>query len=325
MELYDMRNFACSLMAVALCVYAHAVPAQTYPAKALRLVVPFPPGGATDLLGRIVGQKLAERLGQSVVVENRTGGSGNIGAEFVVKSAPDGYTIMIAGIPHAINVSLFRKLPYQFANDMTPISQVATFPSMIAAHPSLPAKSMKELIALARSNPGVLNYGASVGSPNHLVMELVNVMAKVKMVHIGYKGAGPMISDLVGGHLHVSSVGFPGAMPHVRSGRLRPIAVTSEKRSSLLPELPTIAESALGGFNVTSWYGVFGPARMPAEIVAKLNTEVRALAGADDVKSRLAGVGAEIETNTPREFAQHVRVEIERWAQVVKTSGATAN
>jgi tripartite-type tricarboxylate transporter receptor subunit TctC len=196
---------------------------------------------------------------------------------------------------------------------------------MIAGHPSLPAKSMKELIALARAHPGGLNYGASVGSPNHLVMELINVQAKVKFVHIGYKGAGPMIMDLVGGHLHVSSIGFPGAMPHVKTGRLRPIAVTSAQRSTLLPELPTIAESALPGFNVTSWYGVFGPARMPADIVAKLNAEIRALAAADDVKSRIAGVGAEIETNSPQEFAKLIHAEIERWAQVVKASGAQAN
>jgi len=226
--------------------------AQPYPAKPIRLVIPFPPGGATDLLGRLVALKLAERLGQTVIADNRTGGGGNIGAEFTVKSPPDGYTIMVAGIPHAINMSLYKKLNYDLASDMTAISNLATFPSMIATHPSLPVKSMKELIALARKSPGVLNYGASAGSPNHLVMELIGVMANVKFVHIGYKGSGPGIMDLVGGHLHVSSIGFPGAMPHVQSGRLRPIAVTSAKRSSLLPDLPTSAESALPGFDVTS-------------------------------------------------------------------------
>ena len=308
-----------------LAFIASLAAAQSYPVKPIRLIVPFPPGGATDFLGRIVGQKLSERVGQNVIAENRTGGGGNIGAEFVVKAPADGYTIMIAGIPHAINMSLYKGLTYNLATDMTAISQVATFPSMIAAHPSLPAKTMKELIALARANPGHLNYGASVGSPNHLIMELIGVMSKVKMVHIGYKGAGPMIIDLVGGHLHVSSIGFPGAMPHVKSGRLRPIAVTSAARSALLPELPTIAESGLAGFNVTSWYGVFGPARLPADIVTKLNAEVRALADIEDFKTRLSAVGAEIDINTPQEYAKMVRSEIERWSRVVKVSGAQAN
>ena len=320
-----MRRLLCALPPLLLASVSFAAAAQGYPAKPIRLIVPFPPGGATDFLGRIVGQKLSERMGQQVIVDNRTGGGGNIGAEFVAKAPADGYTIMIGGIPHAINMSLYSKLAYNFATDLVGISQVATFPSMIAGHPSLPAKTMKELIALARTNPGTLNYGASVGSPNHLVMELVNVLAKVKLVHIPYKGAGPMIIDLVGGHLHVSSIGFPGAMPHVKSGRLRPIAVTSAKRSALLPELPTVAESALPGFNVTSWYGVFGPARIPADIVTKLNAEIRALAAADDVKAKIAGVGAEIETNTPAEFAKLVPAEIERWSHVVKSSGAQAN
>jgi tripartite-type tricarboxylate transporter receptor subunit TctC len=320
-----MRRLLGALAPLLLASFPIAAAGQGYPVKPIRLIVPFPPGGATDFLGRIIGQKLSERLGQQVVVENRTGGGGNIGADFVSKAPADGYTIMIAGIPHAINMTLYSKLPYNLATDLIGICEVATFPSMIAGHPSLPAKSMKELIALAKANPGGLNYGASVGSPNHLVMELINVQAKVKFVHIGYKGAGPMIMDLVGGHLHVSSIGFPGAMPHVKTGRLRPIAVTSAKRSTLLPELPTIAESALPGFDVTSWYGVFAPARMPADIVAKLNTEIRALAQSDDVKSRIAGVGAEIETNSPQEFAKLIHAEIERWSHVVKASGAQAN
>jgi tripartite-type tricarboxylate transporter receptor subunit TctC len=304
---------------------APAALAQPYPSKPIRMVIPFPPGGATDLLGRLVGQKLSERVGQPVVVENRTGGGGNIGAEYVVKASPDGHTVMIGGIPHSINVTLYRKLGYNLATDLTPISNLATFPSMIAVHPSMPVKSMKDLIAVARARPGELNYGASPGSPNHLVMELIGTMAKVKFVHIGYKGSGPGIIDLIGGHLHVSSIGFPGAMPHVRAGRLRPIAVTSARRSTLLPDLPAIAESGLPGFNVTSWYGVFGPARIPDEIVQKLNGEIRALMAADDVRKKLSGVGAEVETGTPQEFVQLVQSEIARWAKVVKASGATVD
>jgi len=314
---------AAALSIVALC--SPFAQAQNYPAKSIRLIIPFPPGGATDLLGRLVAQKLGERVGQTVVAENRTGGGGNIGADYTVKAPADGYTIMIAGIPHSINMSLYKRVTYNLATDLTGISNLATFPSMIATHPSLPVKNMKELIALARSSPGSLNYGASAGSPNHLVMELIGVLAKVKFVHIGYKGAGPAIIDLIGGHLHVSSIGFPGAMPHVKTGRLRPIAVTSAKRSSLLPDLPTIAESALPGFNVTSWYGVFGPAKLPDDVVTRLNTEIRALMDADDVKSRLSAVGAEVETTSPQEYAKHIRSEIERWAKVVKASGATVN
>jgi tripartite-type tricarboxylate transporter receptor subunit TctC len=306
---------------------ACAAPAlgQSYPSKPIRLIIPFSPGGATNLLGRLAGQKLSDKVGQPVVAENRTGGGGNIGAEFVAKAPADGYTILVAGIPHAINMSLYKSLSYNLATDLAPITNLATFPSMIAVHPSLPVKSMKELIALAKKSPGGLNYGASPGSPNHLVMELIGATTKTKMVHIGYKGAGPAIIDLIGGHLHVSSLGFPGAMPHVRSGRLRPIAVTSIKRSALLPELPTIAESAIPGFNVTSWYGIFAPARTPADVVSKLNGEIRTLMEDDEVKSKLSGVGAEVETNTPQEFAQLVKAEIARWAQVVKDSGATVN
>lgn len=319
-----MRISWCAALA-ALAAAAPAALAQPYPAKPIRMIIPFPPGGATDLLGRLVGQRLSERVGQPVVAENRTGGGGNIGAEYVVKAAPDGYTLMIAGIPHAINMSLYRKVGYDLATDLTAICKLATFPSMIAVHPSMPVKSMQELIAVARARPGELNYGASPGSPNHLVMELIGVMAKVKFVHIGYKGSGPGIIDLIGGHLHVSSIGFPGAMPHVKAGRLRPIAVTSAKRSSLLPDLPTISESGLPGFDVTSWYGVFGPGGMPADLVSRLNGDIRALMGSGELKRKLAGVGAEVETSTPQAFTQLVRSEIERWAKVVKASGATVN
>lgn len=297
---------------------------QGYPAKSIRMIVPLPPGGATDLLGRLVAQKLSERTGQTVVTENRTGAGGMLGAEFLAKSPADGYTIGIAGVPHAINMTLYKTVGFNLASDMTAIVQLATFPSMIAVHPSMPVRTMQELLVVARNAPGGLSFGASPGSPNHLAMELINVRAKVKMVHIGYKGAGPVIIDLIGGHLHVSSLGFPGAMPHVKTGRLRPIAVTSAKRASLLPELPTVAEAALPGFDVTSWYGVFGPAGIPPDIVAKLNSEIRAIMQDPDVRTRLGSVGAEVETNSAQAFAQLVRSEIERWAKLVKASGASA-
>lgn len=312
-------------LALLVTLFPASSAAQAYPAKPIRMVVTYPPGGATDLLGRLVAQKLTERLGQTVVVENRAGGGGNIGAEVVAKAPADGYTLMIGGVPHAINMTLYSKVSYDLVNDLTAIVQLATFPSMIAVHPSLPVRSMKELIALARASPGALNFGASPGSPNHLAMELVNVMARVKMVHIGYKGTGPVLIDLIGGQLHLASIGFPGAMPHVNAGRLRPIAVTSAKRSTLFPDLPTISESSLPGFDVTSWYGVLGPARMPQDIVARLNAEIRGGMEAEDVRARLATVGAEVETTSPQEFARIIRSEIDRWAQVVKASGARVN
>jgi len=319
-----MRYVLAALALSALTLASLPVRAQSYPAKPVRLIIPFAPGGATDLLGRLVAQRLTERFGQTVIADNRTGGGGNIGAELVVKAPPDGYTIGVAGIPHAINMSLYKKLSYDLATDLTPITNLATFPSMIAVHPSMPVKTMKELIAIGRARPNSLNFGASPGSPNHLVMELIGVMTGAKMVHIGYKGAGPAITDLVGGHLQVSSIGFPGAMPFVKSGRLRPIAVTSIKRSGLLPELPTIAESAIPGFDVNSWYGIFGPARLPADILTKLNSDIRAIMDNDDLKAKLAGVGAEVETTSTQELAKLVRAEIERWTKVVKASGATA-
>lgn len=295
---------------------------QGYPSKPLRMIVPFPPGGAADLLGRVSGQKLNERMGQPVIVETRAGNGGNIGADFVSKSPPDGYTLMIGGVPHAINMSLYPRLTYSLETDLTAIAQLITYPSMIAVHPSLPVKSMKELIALARSRPGVLNFGASPGSPNHLALELVNMMTGVKMVHISYKGAGPAITDLVGGHLHLASVGLPGAMPLVNAGRLRPIAITSAKRSPQLPDLPSVSESGLPGFDVTSWWGVFGPARMPADVVSRLNAELRGGMESEDVKKRLAAVGADVETTSSAEYAHIVHTETERWAKVVKASGA---
>jgi tripartite-type tricarboxylate transporter receptor subunit TctC len=318
-----VRLIVATLTLVLITLFPVLGAGQTYPSKALRMIVPFPPGGAADLLGRVSSQKLSERMGQPVVVETRSGNNGNIGADLVSKSPPDGYTLMIGGVPHAINMSLYQKLPYSLEADLTAIAQLITYPSMIAVHPSLPVKSMKELIVLARSRPGDLNFGSSPGSPNHLAVELICMMANVKMVHIGYKGAGPAITDLVGGHLHLASVGLPGAMPHVIAGRLRPIAITSVKRAVQLPDLPTVSESGLPGFDVTSWWGVFGPARMPADIVSRVNAELRAGMESADVKKQLAAVGADVETTSSAEYARIVHSETQRWAKVVKASGAT--
>lgn len=299
--------------------------AQDYPNRAIRMVVPFSPGGATDILARVVGQQLHERLAQPVLVENRGGGGGNIGADFVAKSTPDGYTLLTAGIPQAIGMSLFKNLPYNMEKDLAPITMLATFPSVIAVHPSLPVKSVKQLLALAKARPGELNFGANTGSPNHLAIELLNVMAKVKMVHISYKGGGPVVMDLVAGHIQLASMGLPPAISMVKAGKLRPIAVTSAARSPVLPDLPTVQESGVAGYEVTSWYGVFAPAGTPGPVTGRLHSELSAALKAPSVTKRLAASGAEASGKGPEDFARHVRDEIKKWAEVVKATGAKAD
>ena len=316
-------NLKFGFFPVALLI-AGATWAQDYPGKTVRMVVPFAPGGATDVLARIVSQKLYERWGQIVMADNRVGASGNIGAEVAVKAAPDGYTLLMAGAPHAINMSLFKNLRYDLAKDLTPISAVATFPSLIALHPSVPVKSVQELIALARARPGELNFGsAGNGSPNHLSMELFKTMAKVNMTHIPYKGgSGQMVSDLFAGQVQLASMGLPPSMPYVKSGRLRAIAVTSLQRSPLLPGVPTVSEAGLSGFDVSSWYGVFAPVGLPRDLIAKLNGDVVAVLGNADLKDRLAALGAEPMPMPSEDFGRFVREEIAKCAKVVKESGA---
>jgi len=318
-----MQCISIMLMAFSFVV---AVPAsaQDYPGKPIRMVVPFSPGGSTDILARLMGRKLNERFGQPVVVENRAGGGGNIGADYVAKSPADGYVLLTAGIPQAIGMSLFKKLPYRMERDLAPITMLATFPSVIAVHPSLPARSIKELLALARARPGELNFGANPGSPNHLAIELLNVLAKVKMVHIPYKGAGPVVIDVVAGHLHLASLGLPTAMGMIQAGKMRPIAVTGASRAKTLPGVPTVQESGVAGYEVTSWYGIFAPAGTPAAIVNKLHGGLTQALKAPDVLERLSTLGADPSGKGPEEFGRHVREEIKRWAGVVKASGAQA-
>lgn len=319
-----MRIPAAVLVATSLLAAVPAA-AQTYPARPVRLIAPFAPGGATDVLARLAGQKLGERWGQSVIVENRVGAGGHIGSELASRAAPDGYTLLVAGTPNAIGMSLYQKLGYDFAKDLAPANRIATYPSAIVVHPSLPAKNVKELIALAKSRPGQLNFGsAGVGSPNGLALELFKTMAKVSMVHIPYKGgSGQMVTELIAGQVQLASIGLPPAMPYVSSGRLRVIAVTGMTRSALLPNTPTVNESGLPGFDVTSWYGIFGPAALPKDIVAKLNSDVAAILGTQDLKDRLATLGAEPGSMSTEAFARYVREEISKWAKVVKESGAT--
>ncbi|MGZ9067237.1 MAG: Bug family tripartite tricarboxylate transporter substrate binding protein [Burkholderiales bacterium] len=320
-----MHSFFRFLIASILAGCAASTGAQDYPNRPVRMIDPFSPGGATDVLARIVAQKLTERLGQPFLVENRAGGGGHIGAEAVAKAPPNGYLLLVAGVPQAIGMTLYRKLAYDLAKDLAPVTQIATFPSLIVVHPSVPAKNMKELLALARARPGELNFGANPGSPNHLAIELINSMAKVKMVHVGYKGAAPAVTDVVAGQIQLVSAGFPSVLGYVQAGRLRPLAVTSATRSPLLPNIPTVSESGLPGYNVTSWYGVFAPPGTPAAIIGKLNLEAAASLKSPEVVERLSAMGAQAAPTSPEEFGRIVRDEIARWAPVVKASGATVN
>jgi tripartite-type tricarboxylate transporter receptor subunit TctC len=320
-----MRIVALTL-AVAASIVAPAT-AQNYPVKTVRVIAPFAPGGATDVLARLTTQKLSERWGQTVIVDNRAGAGGNIGAEAAARAAPDGYTLLVAGAPHAINMTLYRNLSYDLARDLVAINRIAGYSSAIVVHPSVPAKTVKELVALAKARPNDLNFGSPApGSPNRLAIELFMIMANVKMTHIPYKGgSGQMVTDLVAGHVQLASIGLPPSMAYVKAGRLRAIAVTSAKRSPLLPEVPTVSEAGLPGFDVTSWYGIFAPAALPGNIVTQVNGDISAILQAPDLRERLQRMDAEPSPQSPEDFARFVREEIAKWAKVVKASGATVD
>jgi tripartite-type tricarboxylate transporter receptor subunit TctC len=303
------------------------VHAQTYPEKAVRIVVPFAPGGSTDIVGRIMSQKLSERLKQSVVIDNRGGGGGNIGSDMVAKAAPDGYTLLIGTVGSlTINPSLYRKMPYDPLKDLTPIAYFGSTPNILVCHPSLPARSVQGLVELAKSKPGQLNYAsAGIGGSVHLAAELFKSVAKVEMVHVPYKGSGPALIDLLGGQTQLMFSTMPPALPHVKSGRLRALGMTGARRSPLVPDLPTIAESGLPGYEITQWWGLLGPAGLPLPIVTRLNSEVNAILQQADVKERYASEGADTAPNTPAWFASYMGREVAKWARVVRASGATAD
>ncbi len=299
--------------------------AQPYPAKPIRIIVPFTPGGSTDIVARVVGQKLGEALGAQVIIDNRPGAGGTIGAELAAKAAPDGYTLLMGHIGTlAVNPALYLKLPYDPVRDFAPISLTAVVPNLLVVHPSLPVKSVRELIALSRSRPGQLNYGSSgPGGTPYLAVEYLKMMAKLNIVQIPYKGAAPMIVDLMGGHLALTITGIPPLLPHVKSGRLRALAVATSQRLPLLPELPTIAEAALPGYEATSWYGLLAPAATPQNIIARLNAETVKAVRSPDVAARLAGEGAQPTAGTPEEFGAFIKSEIARWGKVIKAAGVT--
>ncbi len=298
--------------------------AQTYPTKPIRIIVPFAPGGGADILARLLGPKLSDSWGQPVIVDNRAGAGGIVGTEMVAKAPGDGYVLAMGYIgTHAINPSLYPKLSYDPVKDFAAVALVASIPSILVVHPSVPAKSVQELIALAKSKPGELNYGSGgVGTAPHLAGELFNTMAGVKMVHIPYKGSGPALTELLGGHVSLMFNTMIQTIPHVKAGKLRGLAVTCAKRSAAMPELPTIAESGLPGYEMVGWFGILAPAGTPNEIVTRLNTEINKILNMTDVKDRLATLGSEpTGITTPEQFGTFIKAEITKWAKVVKESG----
>ena len=300
-----------------------ALAAEVYPGKPIKIVAPFPPGGPVDILSRTIGSKLAQSLGQPVVVENRAGAGGNIGSDAVAKSAPDGYTLLMGFVgTHAINPSLYSKMPYDNVKDFEPVSLVAEVTIVLVVNPAIPANSIGQLIALAKSRPGELTFGSpGNGTPQHLAGELFNFISGVKIRHVPYKGAVPALTDLLGGQISMIFSSMPPALPHLKSGKLRALGVTSTARSPVTPELPTIAESGLTGYEVKNWYGIFAPRGTPKEIVTKLNAEIVKILNMPDVKESLSLQGAEPSTSTPQEFAAYVKDETEKWAKIVKYSG----
>jgi tripartite-type tricarboxylate transporter receptor subunit TctC len=294
--------------------------AQQYPAKPVRMIIGFPPGGGTDIIGRIVAQRMSEGLKQQILPDNRGGASGQIAAELCAKAPPDGYTVMMAHIAAmSILPSLYPKLPYDPVRDFAPVSQVAISPNMVVVHPSLPVKNIKELIALAKSRPGQIHYASpGIGTVQHLAGELFNLQAKVDMVHVAYKGAGPSVIDLIAGHVQISFDVIPVVINHYKSGKLRGIAVTSEKRTAQLPDMPTINESGLKGFDLSTWWGLVAPAAVGKDVISRLHGEtVRALR-LPDVKERIAAAGADVVGSSPEEFGAFIRNEATKYARIVR-------
>jgi len=296
--------------------------AQTYPARAVRVIVPFAAGGGTDLVARAVVARMGEGLGQQFVVDNRGGASANIGMELTAKAPPDGYTIIMTSSALAINPSLFSKLPYDPIKDFAPISLATLVPYVLVVHPSVPAKSAADLVALAKGTKSAFNYGsAGTGNATHLAMVSFEMFSGIKMTHVPYKGTGQALTDLLGGHVDMLFGAIPSTIPHIRSGRLRALAVSTAKRIKALPEIRTVAESGYPGYEVASWFGLLAPAGTPREIVARLHQEAVKALHAQDLSARLATEGAEPVGNTPEEFASFIRSEIVKYAKLIKAAG----
>lgn len=298
--------------------------AANYPAKTIRMIVPSAPGSGPDIMARLIGQKLTEAWGQQVVVEARPGAGGIIGSEAAAKAAPDGYTLIMGNAgSHSVNPSLYRKLPYDPLKDFAPVALVSSAPNILIVHPSVPVKSAKELIALAKARPGELTFGSGGnGSTAHLSGEMFRTLAGIRIVHVPFKGAPAAVLGVITGEISMAILNLPPALPHVRSGKLKALGVSTPKRSAAVPDLPTIAESGLPGYSATAWYGVLAPAGTPRGIILKLNAEIVKSLGTEEMKKRIAADGGEVIGSTPEEFTTVMKTDIAKWAKVVKDSGA---
>jgi tripartite-type tricarboxylate transporter receptor subunit TctC len=297
---------------------------DAYPVRPIRMVVPFPPGGTSDIMGRLIAVKLSEQLGQPVVVDNRGGANGNIGSNLVAKAEPDGYTLVLSGVgSHAINQSLYRSMPHNVVTDFTHIGMIAKGPNTLVVNPDFEARTLKQLVEIARARPGKLSYASSAnGSSNHLSMEMLKSVAGLDITHIPYKGGGPAITDVMAGHVPMMFINFDAALPYVQAGKLRALAMTGTERSPALPDTPTVAESGYPNFAAESWTGVSGPPKMPAAVVARLNAEIVKAVQTPEVTEKLSGLGLTPVLYSPRQMSDFVAAEVEKWGRAVKASGA---
>ena len=308
-----------ALILFAIVAASSAAAQESYPARPLRFILPFPPGGGTDILGRILGQKLSEQIGQPVVAENRGGAGGNVGAEAAARAAPDGYTLLLAAPSLAISPSLYSKLNYDPVRDLAPVSLVATVPNVMITHPSVPAQTLREFIAVARAKPGAMNFGSGgAGTSNHLAGELFNLVTGTKLVHVPYKGVNLAMQDVISGRIHLAVIGVPAAAPHIKSGKLRALALIAPQRAAALPEVPTVSEAGLADFEVTTWYGVLAPAGTPKPIIDRLNKAIVGVLSTPAMKERYANQGVAAIPTTAAEFSRHFKTETEKWAKVVR-------
>jgi tripartite-type tricarboxylate transporter receptor subunit TctC len=325
-----MRNSLRPVLLAALCgalPAAHAAQADdAYPTKPIRLIIPFAPGGGTDLTGRAIAQKLSDALGQTVVADNRAGANGTIGADLAAKAPPDGYTISMISSSHSVNPSLMKRLPYDLVNDLAPITQATTQPYALVVHPSVPAKSVKELIALAKAKPGTINYGSSgTGGLSHLSGALLAHLASIQITHVPYKGGSPAMIDVISGQIQMLFSTILQSHTHIAAGRLRPLAVTTAKRSRAMSDLPTMAEAGVKGYEVAGWYGVVAPARTPKPIITKLNQEIVRALRMPDVAEKMAADGSEPVGSTPEQFGAHIKAEVAKWRDLIQKTGIRAD
>lgn len=319
-----MKLFVTFLSCIAFASFSAGLMAQGYPSKPIRFIVPYAPGGGTDIIARIIGQELSRALGQPVVVDNRAGAGGTIGTDLAAKAPPDGYTMVLNGSSVAFAPSLYKNLPYDTVHDFAAVSLVASQPNILAVHPVLPVKSVRELIALAKAKPGAINYASGgTGAANHLATELLKLLANINITHVPYRGTGPAVTDLLSGQVQMTISVIAAVLPHVKAGKLRALAVTGRTRSLAAPDIPTLAEAGVKNYEFTTWYGIQMPAQTPRPIVNRLNTEIARVLQLPELRDRYAASGLDAVASTPEEFGALIRSEITKWATVIKAAGVT--